>query len=61
MVTPLRPGAITEKLRSLGLLEDWQAVVDGLTNGFDVGVSVPILRRVVHRNHGSSEWVGSCH
>lgn len=58
IVTLLRPGAIVEKLQSLGLLHEWLIVVEGISHRFDVGVSVPIPQRVTYRNHGSSERVG---
>ena len=54
VVTPLRVDAVVDLLGSLNLLDDWQAVVDGLRNSFDVGATAPIPRTVMYQNHSSS-------
>ena len=43
----------------LGIFDDWQHVVDGLRNGFDVGARAPIRETVTYPNHNSSQMVGS--
>ena len=57
VVTLLNTTAVVEVLRSLSLLDDWLAVVDGLRYGFDVGTSAPIPVRLLCKNHTSSTLV----
>lgn len=55
VVTPLNPVLVEELLRELGILQQWEHVVDGLRNGFHVGADAPIASTTLHRNHSSSE------
>ncbi|PSR80922.1 hypothetical protein PHLCEN_2v6593 [Hermanssonia centrifuga] len=55
VVTPLDPDAVEKKLSELGILAQWQHVVDGLRLGFDVGASEPIRQSLYFKNHTSSE------
>lgn len=58
VVTPLNADLVETELLRLGLLPQWQAVVDGIRTGFDVGVSSPTKTTLV-RNHASAELVCS--
>ena len=60
VVTPLRVDAVVEKLSALGILGDWQGVVDSLREGFDVGASAEIPHSVMFPNHASSSLVRTC-
>ncbi|PSR80887.1 hypothetical protein PHLCEN_2v6596 [Hermanssonia centrifuga] len=55
VVTPLDPDKVEMKLRELGILAQWQHVVDGLRLGFDVGASAPIPQSLQFKNHSSTE------
>ena len=62
VTTPLDVDRIEDVLRTLGILSDWQHVVDGLRRGFHVGATAPIQKTVLHPNHGSSQLVcRRCH
>ena len=60
VVTPPCVDAVVEKLSALGILADWQGVVDGLREGFDVGASVEIPHSIMFPNHASSSLVRTC-
>jgi hypothetical protein len=44
-----------EALREHGIFAEWAGVVDGIRNGFDVGVKERPSRTIVHPNHASSK------
>lgn len=52
--TPLRADLIEERLRSLGILDSWSHVVEGLRHGFDVGVRDTPEKSYVFENHRSA-------
>lgn len=54
VVTPLLPDAIEDRLRDLGILEDWQHIVVGLRRGFDTGADPILLHTLIFPNHSSS-------
>ena len=41
-------------LRSFGILQKWSHIVDGIRNGFDVGIKEQFSDSIVHPNHSSS-------
>lgn len=41
VVTPLIPAQVEELLRKYNIFDDWHHIVDGIRNGFNVGVSEP--------------------
>lgn len=57
VVTPYKVDAIEDHLRSLGILEHWLHVVEGIRHGFRVGVSELLLKSFIFENHASAELV----
>ncbi len=55
VVSPLDPNKVEAKLHELGILAQWQHVVDDLCSGFNVGATAPIPHSLQFRNHTLSE------
>ncbi|VDB90881.1 unnamed protein product [Peniophora sp. CBMAI 1063] len=53
VVTPLDANAIETLLGKLGLLGEWQHVIDSLRSGFDAGVDTKVDRTFIPKNHSS--------
>lgn len=57
VVTPLLPDQTLTMLQSLHIDQNWQHVLDGLQEGFDVGAATTIPSSVMFPNHASSGLV----
>ncbi|KIJ56446.1 hypothetical protein M422DRAFT_150825 [Sphaerobolus stellatus SS14] len=49
------PDAAEALLCKYGILNEWQHIVSGLREGFDVGIKMPVTCTYLFRNHKSSE------
>ncbi|KAI0801974.1 hypothetical protein BC629DRAFT_157583 [Irpex lacteus] len=59
VVTPLSADGLEEALESLGIRNDWQHVITGLREGFDIGLRAPVRSTVIHKNHKSCNLVSN--
>jgi hypothetical protein len=55
VVTPLQADRMEAMLARLGMEEAWQHVVDGIREGFDMGIGGQPSASIVHPNHSSAE------
>jgi len=54
VVTPLDADGLEAELRQQGVLKKWSHIIDGIRNGFDVGVKTQVPCTIIHPNHTSS-------
>lgn len=55
--TPLDADGLETLLKKLGLLEEWSHVINGIRNGFDVGIREIPPRSFIFDNHNSANLV----
>ncbi|CAL1699721.1 unnamed protein product [Somion occarium] len=54
VTTPIQVDKVEALLQELGIAEDWRHVLEGLRNGFDVGVKDTPPRSFMFKNHASA-------
>ena len=54
VATPLDADGLEAELRLQGIFEDWSHIINGIRNGFDVGIESQVPCTIVHPNHTSS-------
>ena len=54
VITPLSADGLEAKLHEQGIFEKWSHVIDGICNGFDVGIKEKCSHTTIHTNHTSS-------
>ena len=59
VVTPLNATSLEKTLLDLGLLPQWEHVIEGLRSGFDIGLSAPVSTTTSFSNHNSCNLVSS--
>lgn len=55
VVTPLDPDSLERLLRAGGIHREWEHVIRGIRNGFDVGIHDPPRSTTLFQNHASAE------
>lgn len=54
VVTPLNADKLELMARSFGIFQKWAHVIDGVCNGFNVGIKEQFSSSIIHPNHSSS-------
>ena len=55
--TPLDADGFEVLLRKLGIDRKWRHIIEGLHNGFNVGINIQLNRSFVFENHKSANLV----